>query len=215
MNDPHEFTHRFLPAPNGAISSTPTLVLLHGTGGDENDLLELGEQVAPDCHRLSPRGKILENGMARFFRRFGDGVFDEMDVQRRTYELADFVRTASRNYGFSADTLTALGYSNGANIAASLLLLRPGLLRRAVLLRAMVPLIPKHLPDLTGVHVYLSSGLTDTILPIESARRLAKMLRDAGADVTHRELDTGHQLTSKELEDVRDWLAATPVSPKH
>ncbi|RYX82499.1 hypothetical protein EON83_18860, partial [bacterium] len=109
MNDPHDFTHRFLPAPHGALDTAPTMVLLHGTGGDENDLLDLGARVAPDCHRLSPRGKILENGMARFFRRLGDGVFDEVDLQRRTYELADFLHASSRHYGFSPDKLTALG----------------------------------------------------------------------------------------------------------
>jgi len=204
MND---FIHRFVPAPDGNIATAPTLLLLHGTGGDENDLLDLGKSVAPGANLLSPRGKVSENGMPRFFRRLAEGVFDEEDLILRTHELTDFVGSAATRYGFSSATVTALGYSNGANIAASILLLRPGVLHRALLLRAMVPLVPEKSPDLTGTRIFLASGLSDPILPISNARKLATMFREAGADLTFQEILTGHQLTSKELDDARAWLA--------
>lgn len=204
MND---FIHRFVPAPDGNIAANPTLLLLHGTGGDENDLIDLGKSVAPRANLLSPRGKVSENGMARFFRRLAEGVFDEEDLIHRTHELADFLEAASTHYGFSPSSVTALGYSNGANIAASLLLLRPGVLQQAVLLRAMVPLVPDKSPDLTGIRIFLASGLSDPILPISNARKLATMFREAGADLTVQEIPTGHQLTSRELDDARAWLA--------
>lgn len=208
MND---FIHRFIPAPGSAVAESPTLLLLHGTGGNEDDLLELGRSLAPAANLLSPRGKISENGMPRFFRRLAEGVFDEADLIHRTHELADFINAAASEYGFSPETLTAVGYSNGANIAASLLLLRPGVLKNAVLLRAMVPLDPEKSPDLTGTRVFLASGLTDPILPIANARRLAGMLRDAGAEVTHQEINTGHQLTSSELDTARSWMEKANV----
>jgi len=201
------FIHRFIPATN--VAGADTLLLLHGTGGNENDLLELGRSLAPEANLLSPRGKILENGMPRFFRRLAEGVFDEEDLIHRTHELADFITAAAGHYGFAADRVTALGYSNGANIAASLMLLRPGLLDRAVLLRAMVPLVPEETPDLTGTDVFLASGISDPILPLENARRLAGMLRGGGAEVKHLELPAGHQLTSAELEAARTWLNQT------
>ena len=207
MNDPLDFIHRFDPAPGSNVANAATLLLLHGTGGNENDLINLGRSLAPAANLLSPRGKILENGMPRFFRRLAEGVFDEVDLLRRTHELADFIIAASKEYGFSPDTITAVGYSNGANIAASLLLLRPGILRRAVLLRAMVPLTPTKAPDLTGTRILLASGLTDPILPIHNARQLASMFREAGAELTHHELQAGHQLTSGDLDATRLWLA--------
>ncbi len=201
-----DFIHRFVPAPGGNVSKAPTLLLLHGSGGNESDLLDLGRSLAPLANLLSPRGKISENGMPRFFRRLAEGVFDEADLIHRTHELADFIANASEHYGFSPDTITAVGYSNGANIAAGLLLLHPGVLKRAVLLRAMVPLVPETPPQLAGTKVFLASGLSDPILPIDNARRLAAMLRETGADVTHQEINTGHQLTSAELDTARTWL---------
>lgn len=206
MSTASDFIHRFIPAANGNVATAPTLLLLHGTGGNEDDLLQLGHSLAPEANLLSPRGKILENGMPRFFRRLAEGVFDEVDLVRRTHELTDFLIAAGKEYGFSPDTITAVGYSNGANIAASLLLLRPGTLKNAVLLRAMVPLSPTETPDLTGTRVFLASGLGDPILPIDNARHLAAMLREANADVTHQEINTGHQLTSSELDTARIWL---------
>ena len=204
-----DFIHRFVPAAGGNVSEAPTLLLLHGTGGNEHDLIELGRSLAPNANLLSPRGKILENGMPRFFRRLAEGVFDEVDLLRRTHELADFIIAAAKEYGFPAESITAVGYSNGANITASLLLLRPGILSRAVLLRAMVPLIPTKAPDLTGTRIFLASGLSDPILPIDNARRLAAMFREAGADLAFHELNAGHQLTSGELDAARLWLATT------
>lgn len=202
-----DFIHRFVPASSGQTANASTLLLLHGTGGNEHDLLPLGRSLAPDANLLSPRGKIMENGMPRFFRRLAEGVFDEEDLIRRTHELATFIDEAASHYGFSRSKLTAVGYSNGANIAASLLLLRPGVLPRAVLLRAMVPLVPPENPDLTGTKVFLASGITDPILPIENARRLASMLRQADADVNHLEINAGHELTAPELATTTTWLA--------
>jgi phospholipase/carboxylesterase len=200
------FIHRFVPSPNGDVATAQTLLLLHGTGGNESDLIPLGQSLAPDANLLSPRGKILEHGMPRFFRRLAEGVFDEEDLLNRTHELAEFIQAASVQYGFSPQTITAVGYSNGANIAASLLLLRPRLLNGAVLLRAMVPLRPVELPDLEGTRVIMTSGLSDPILPMANARELVSMLRESGADVAFHELPVGHQLTSGELDDVRQWL---------
>jgi phospholipase/carboxylesterase len=207
MSAPLDFIHRFVPAPGGIVSDAPTLLLLHGTGGNEHDLIELGQSLAPEANLLSPRGKILENGMPRFFRRLAEGVFDEVDLLRRTHELADFLNAASKEYGFSPESITAVGYSNGANIASSLLLLRPDALERAVLLRAMVPLVPTKAPDLSGTRIFLASGLSDPILPIDNARQLAAMFREAGADLDFHELQTGHQLTSAEFDAARLWLA--------
>src|SRR5438128_2631452 len=140
------FTHRFVPARESPPRRV--LLLLHGTGGDENDMLPLGRELDPEAALLSPRGKILENGMPRFFRRLAEGVFDEADVIKRANELADFVGAAAARYEFDANQLIAVGYSNGANIAAAVLLLRPGTIISAVLFRAMVPLTPASEPNL-------------------------------------------------------------------
>lgn len=193
---PLTYVHRFEPAT--VANATPVL-LLHGTGGNEADLLPLGRQLAPGSALLSPRGDVSEHGMPRFFRRFAEGVFDLDDVARRTHALADFIADAATRYGFDPGKLAALGYSNGANIAASLLLLRPEALVRAVLLRPMVVLQPKTLPDLSGKHVTLLSGRHDPIVPVDHPLQLAKMLRQAGAQVDLHWLDTGHQLTEEDL----------------
>jgi phospholipase/carboxylesterase len=193
---PLTYVHRFEPAT--VASATPVL-LLHGTGGNEADLLPLGRQLAPGSALLSPRGDVSEHGMPRFFRRFAEGVFDLDDVTRRTHALADFIADAATRYGFDPGKLAALGYSNGANIAASLLLLRPEALVRAVLLRPMIVLQPKTLPDLSGKHVTLLSGRHDPIVPVDHPPQLAKMLRQAGAQVDLHWFDTGHQLTEEDL----------------
>src|SRR5947207_11707636 len=143
MNLRPDFIHDFVPG-----SSSRTLLLLHGTGGNERDLIPLGRELDPNAALLSPRGKVLENGMPRFFRRLAEGVFDLEDLKYRTNELSDFVTAAGKHYGFATDQLVAVGYSNGANIAASMLLLRPQLLPSAILFRAMVPLHPQKDPDL-------------------------------------------------------------------
>src|SRR5882762_10774367 len=176
-----DFIHEFVPG-----TSNRTLLLLHGTGGNERDLIALGRELDPNAALLSPRGKVLENGMPRFFRRLAEGVFDLEDLKYRTNELADFVTAAAQHYGFATDQFVAVGYSNGANIAASLLLLRPEILRAAILFRAMVPLVPDRLPDLSSVRVWIGAGDQDPIIPPSEAQRLAKLFRDAGADVTIR-----------------------------
>jgi predicted esterase len=198
-----DFIHRFVPAPG---AEAPTLLLLHGTGGNENDLLELGATLLPDAALLSPRGKVLENGMPRFFRRLAEGVFDLQDLQRRTHELADFVDAAAATYGFDRGKVVAVGYSNGANIAASLLLLRPGILAGAVLLRAMVPLEPAKTPDLDDVPVFIAAGRFDPIIPPDNSQRLAQLLESAGAVVTLHWQATGHNLTPDDIEAARAWL---------
>ncbi|HEV3409824.1 MAG TPA: alpha/beta hydrolase [Chthoniobacterales bacterium] len=198
------FLHRFLP---GAESRT--LLLLHGTGGNEKDLLSLGRALDPQAALLSPRGKVLENGMPRFFRRLAEGVFDEADLVRRTHELADFIEAAAAHYDLDAKKITAIGYSNGANIAGALLLLRANVLRGAALLRPMVPLVPETLPDLSGTPVLVAAGDHDPIVPPENARELAALLRRAGADVTVTFENTGHNLTAATVENVRGWLTAS------
>src|SRR5258707_3134520 len=155
MNQPETpgFLHTFVPG-----RSARTLLLLHGTGGNENDLISLGRALDTDANLLSPRGKVLENGMPRFCRRLAEGIFDEEDLIPRTHELVDFIEQASTKYGLNRQNLLAVGYSNGANIAGSLLLLRAGTLAGAVLLRPMVPIVPEPLPDFEGVTVLVLSG---------------------------------------------------------
>jgi phospholipase/carboxylesterase len=196
-----DFIHEFVPG-----SSKRTLLLLHGTGGNEHDLIPLGREIDPAAAILSPRGKILENGMPRFFRRLAEGIFDEEDLKRRTHELADFVGAAAQHYELAGNKIVAVGYSNGANIAASLLLLRPETLRAAILFRAMVPLVPEKLPDLSSARVWIGAGNQDPIIPTSETQRLVDLLRTAGADVTIRFVNAGHGLTNNEIEIARDWL---------
>jgi phospholipase/carboxylesterase len=201
------FVHRFFPGETGM-----TLLLLHGTGGDENDLVPLGRELAPNAAILSPRGKVSEYGAARFFRRLAEGVFDQEDLVFRTHELADFIEAAAEEYGFDLSELVAVGYSNGANVAASLMLLHPGLLRAAVLFRAMVPFEPGETPDLSGMPVFLAAGRTDQMIPPENTERLAEILRAAGADFDLRWRNTGHPLTYEEVAEAKEWLSG--VLPK-
>src|SRR5215210_6113963 len=168
--------HRFVPV---TAAGKPPILLLHGTGGDENDLLPFGHTVAPGAALLSPRGKVLEGGMPRFFRRLAEGLFDEQDVRRRANELADFIEDAREAYGLEAPI--AVGFSNGANIAAAVLQLRPEALAGAVLLRAMVPLKSVPEGDLTGKPVLILSGATDPVVPAANATRFAEILKRAGA----------------------------------
>jgi predicted esterase/catechol 2,3-dioxygenase-like lactoylglutathione lyase family enzyme len=198
-----DFAHRFVPAEGG---DTTTFLLLHGTGGDEDDLLPLGRALSPTAALLSPRGKVLENGMPRFFRRLAEGVFDEEDLKNRTDELAGFVRAAVNKYGLDPHHTYAVGFSNGANIAASLLLAYPDLLAGAVLLRAMVPFEPETPPDLSGVHVYLAAGRQDQMVPPENTEKLAQLLRNSGADVTLDWQPGGHGIGPVEVEAARRWF---------
>jgi predicted esterase len=198
------FTHRFLP---GDGAPPATLLLLHGTGGNEDDLLPLGPMLATGAALLSPRGKVLENGMPRWFRRLREGVFDEDDLKARAAELATFIRDATAAYDLDAGRIIAVGFSNGANIAAALHLLHPGVLRGSVLFRAMVPLQPPRPPDLSGIPIFLSAGRYDPMITPENVERLAAMLRSAGADVTLSWEPEAHNLAPREVERARQWLA--------
>ena len=198
------FIHRWQPALN--VADADTLLLLHGTGGDENDLLPLGTLLSPGANLLSPRGAILENGMPRFFRRLAEGVFDVPDLIAQTHALAEFVARAAEVYGFNPARVTAAGFSNGANIAGSLLLLRPGVLRAAALLAPMVPLVPDTPPDLAGTPVFVGAGRRDPLIPIAETKRLLSLLREYGAEVTAHWEDGGHALTRAEALAAADWL---------
>ena len=202
MADDLGFEHVFQP---GADSSAPTLLLLHGTGGTERDLLPLG-RIAPGSALLSPRGNVLEQGMPRFFRRLAEGVFDLDDVRRRAAELAAFVRSASTRYGFDASRVIAAGFSNGANIASAILLLHPDVLRGAILFRAMVPLVPDPLPDLTDRPILVSNGRSDPIVTAGETERLVALFRNAGAAVSLEWQAAGHQLTRADLQSAERWL---------
>lgn len=195
------FIHRFEPA---TVMGRPPLLLLHGTGGDENDLLQLGRVVAPGAAFVSPRGRVSENGMPRFFRRLAEGVFDEADLRVRAQELADFVMAARETYGIAAPI--ALGFSNGANIAAALLLLRPEVLAGAALLRSMTPLAELPRADLSGKPILMLSGSMDPIVPAENAAGIARHFAGQGAEVDHRVLPVGHGLTQLDVGLVTNWL---------
>jgi len=200
------FVHRFEPGGG----DRRTLLALHGTGGDEGDLIPLARMLAPAANVLSPRGRVLERGMPRFFRRLAEGVFDEQDLVLRTRELAGFVGLAAARYGFDPSRVIAVGFSNGANIAASLLLLEPGTLSGALLFRPMPPLQPPVPPDLSAVRVFMSAGRAD---PWSSrAEELARMLGDYGARVELRWIEAGHELTREDVDLAREWLDASAGS---
>jgi phospholipase/carboxylesterase len=194
--------HRFVPASRPGL---PPLLLLHGTGGTEDDLLPLGERLLPGAALLSPRGRVLENGMPRFFRRLAEGVFDLDDLRHRTDELAEFVQAARRQYGLPEPPI-AVGFSNGANIAASVLLLRPGALGGGLLLRPMVPLVPDPLPALGGVPVQINAGMADPIVTPAQSEALGELLRQSGAAVSLDWIRAGHTLTPSDLDIGARWI---------
>jgi predicted esterase/catechol 2,3-dioxygenase-like lactoylglutathione lyase family enzyme len=202
------FVHRYIP-PNagGELAGGTTLLMLHGTGGDEEDLIPVGRELLPGAGILSPRGKVLERGAPRFFRRVAEGVFDQEDLALRTEELASFVEAATATYQLEADGIVAVGFSNGANIAASMLFRHPGLLGGAVLFSPMVPFEPQTMPRLDGTSIFIGAGRSDPIAPPLQAERLASLFRQCGADVTVHWEPGGHALTRAELAAARDWLA--------
>jgi predicted esterase len=207
------YQHLFVPATHPAA---PPLLLLHGTGGTEHDLVSFGQSLSPGSALLAPRGDVSENGAPRFFRRFAEGVFDLDDVRRRTHALADFVTAAVTHYGLDGAHITALGYSNGANIAATLLLLRPEILTGAVLLRAMVVLDEAPpATTLAGRRILLVNGSRDPIVPADHPPRLAALLRAGGADVTVRVTPAGHGLTRDDLTSAGRWLAEPRRAARH
>lgn len=198
------FIHRFVPATDP--EEKRTLLLLHGTGGNENDLIPLGETLLPGAAMLSPRGHIDEHGAFRFFRRFAEGVFDVENLRDEAAALADFVAVAARKYGFDASRVVAIGFSNGANIGHSLMCLHPQTVQDGVFIRAMVTLPELKASGLEGKRVYLSTGKMDPIVPNENALQLEAQLKAGGATVTHHWVDAGHNLTRGEIDAIRDWL---------
>lgn len=195
------FIHRFEKGSGGT-----TLLLLHGTGGDENDLISIGKQLAPNVNLLSPRGQVLEHGMPRFFERLAVGVFNEEDLKKRAADLSAFVRAAAVRYGFDAGRVYAMGFSNGANMAAALLLLDDSLLAGAALLRAILPLEPPRMPELTGKPVLLAAGLRDPYAPHEKVDRLAELLKRSGAVVDLRWAEADHSLVPSDFKAIVDWM---------
>ena len=198
-----DFVHVYEPP---AAPDKPPVLVLHGTGGNEHDLLPLGRALIPGAGVLSPRGKVLERGMPRFFRRLAEGVFDLDDLRLRTDELARFVGEAADRYGFDSRRVMGAGFSNGANIAASTLLLRPGVLDSAVLFSPMVPIVPDNPPDLRTVNVFMSAGRQDPLVEPSNTQRLADMIKKYGADVTLRWTNGGHSLSADDVEAAAAWL---------
>jgi phospholipase/carboxylesterase len=204
----NDFVHRFIPANR---QDGITLLALHGTGGNEDDLIPLAQMIDPEAAVLSPRRRVLENGMPRFFRRLAEGVFDQDDLRVRTAELADFITEAAARYRFDLSHLIALGYSNGANIAASVLLSRPDVLAGGILLRPMLPLEPDRIPDLRGKRVFVSAGRQDQMIPQPLTERLIELLKAGSADVTVNWMDAGHGLVRSEIDRAADWLDTVTV----
>jgi len=198
------FVHILKPAEK---SNAPTLLLLHGTGGDEQDLLPLGRELWPGAALLGVRGKVLENGMPRFFRRFGEGVFDVDDLKARTNELAQFIDAAAEHYGFSKRQLVAVGYSNGANIAASLILLHPHYLAAGVLFRAQVPFMPDIVRNFSELSVLIAAGIRDTIVPRDQTEQLLAILESGGAEVSLFWHQGGHELGEDDVNAAKRWLS--------
>lgn len=195
------YVHRWIPG------SDQVALLLHGTGGNEDDLLPLASMLLPGASVLSLRGNVLEGPMPRFFRRLAEGVFDEQDLAFRTTQLAEFLRAAAEAYRFDIARLVAVGFSNGANIAANVLLHHPGLIRKSVLFRAMLPSETTPARTADGTRVYLGAGRRDPIVPAANVERLAALLRDSGAEVTLDWRNAGHGLTGEDVESAKRWLA--------
>jgi len=205
MSEDLGFVHRFLPA--GDSSTNETLVVLHGTGGDENDLIGIGQAIAPGAAILSPRGNVLENGARRFFSRLAEGVFDPLEVRSRAKELAQFIRAAISKYNLDAARVFAFGFSNGANIASTVMLIEPGLLQGAILFRPMLVFEPDQKPDLAGAGVLISAGRMDPIVSTQNVQQLVELLSSAGAEVTLKWQLAAHNLVPSEVREASDWLA--------
>jgi len=204
MSNQLGFIHRFIPP--SSPSNPITILLLHGTGADENNMIPIGRMISPNAALLSPRGKVLENGMTRFFRRFAEGVFDQEDLKYRTNELAAFIKQASEKYKFELDRLVVIGYSNGANIAASIILRHPGLINEAVLFHPVIPFVPKKLPDLSSTRILVTAGKNDPIVRTDESENLKKLFENCGADVEIYWHDKGHNLRQEEIIKAKDFL---------
>jgi len=197
------FIHRFVPGEESA----DTLLVLHGTGGTENDLVGIGQAIAPGAAILSPRGNVLENGAPRFFKRIAEGVFDPKEVRSRAEELAKFIRAAVITYRLDPQRIFALGYSNGANVASTVMLVEPGVIQGSILFRPMVVYEPTEKTDLTGSSVFISAGRMDAIVPADSVEKLVDIFRSANADVTLKWQISGHNLVPSEVREAVDWYA--------
>lgn len=184
-----------------------TLVLLHGTGGNEEDLILLGKKIEPNASILSPRGKVLENGMPRFFRRLSEGVFDLEDLRIRSHELADFIQKCSLHYKFDLENTIAIGFSNGANISVSMLFLRPEVLQGAILFRAMVPFIPDPLPNLSSKKILLSAGLEDPIVSRNETENLFRLFQKTNAIITLKWQPSSHNLIQEDILIAKPWIS--------
>lgn len=201
-----KLTHPHVFEP-GTDPDAPPLLLLHGTGGSEHDLLRFGRSLSPESALLSPRGAVSEAGAARFFARIAEGVFDPQEVSRRTQALADFILSAAKHYDIDVGRLVAVGFSNGANIAGALLLLRPEALASAILFRPMVVLdLPAAPQSLVGKRVLILNGTTDPLVPADHPARLAELFRSGGAEVTTRIHPASHALVQADLTSAREWL---------
>lgn len=202
------YVHRYVP-PKSPGDDSRTLLLLHGTGGGEDDLIPLGEMLAPQAGLLSPRGTVSERGAARFFRRLAEGVFDMEDLHARTKDLAAFVQAAAEHYGFDPAQVIGVGFSNGANIAGSLLLSFPQTLAGAVLFRPMVPFVPEAPVSLAGRRIFIGAGDNDPLVSRDQPERLAELFRVLGAEVTLEWQPAAHTLTRADVAAAYDWLEAT------
>jgi predicted esterase len=204
------FSHIFINrngSDNNNLTKKLTLVLLHGTGGNEEDLIPLGKEIESTASILSPRGKVLENGMPRFFRRLAEGVFDIEDLRFRTHELADFIQKCSLHYKFDLRKTIAIGFSNGANIAASLLLLRPDVFEGAILFRAMIPLVPNPLPDLSNKKVLLSAGVNDPIVSRMETESLYRLFQNTNTHIVLKWENSSHNLIKEDIVVARKWIS--------
>ena len=216
------FNHIFInsPSPSSSITNSSnnkkeydytnkklTLVLLHGTGGTEEDLIFLGKELEPTASILSPRGKVLENGMPRFFRRLAEGVFDIEDLKFRTHELADFIQKCSLHYKFDLNQTIAVGFSNGANIATSILLLHPEILQGAILFRAMIPLIPNPVPDLSTKKILLSAGVNDPIVSRTETEDLYRLFQKTNTNIVLKWQQSSHNLVQEDISIARKWIS--------
>jgi phospholipase/carboxylesterase len=206
-----DYVHKFVPARSG-LSRPVTLLLLHGTGGDESSLLPIGNELWPGAALLGLRGKVLEKGMPDCFRRFTEPGID--DVRSRTEGLAQFIRAASERYRFSMRQLIVVGYSNGANLAASLILLHPHYLAGAILFRAMVPLVPEIIRDFGNLSVFIGAAQQDPLIPPRQAEELAAIFQSGGADVTISWRHGSRELGEDEIQAAKNWLHGEKIRRK-